>query len=360
MGRGFGRSVWREPGPVRCGSGGGVGGTSSGRVEQDLIFGDLELGALFGVVGEDCDANDVLALGSECAAILENHCGKRSRTMRTLTGLPVSNQSANFRTFCAMTIFTVSPGPGADERSEMLGEDGIERSRQAVERTAPRSACVEGDLMWRKTRPAADDIVMGDRVTPVVQSLQLVAPPRVTRVGGFDCVPEAQAKPVEVSAERSRLGVAAVELALKGQVDAHHRAETGRQSTRELPDGMAVQAAAVRLEVRRKQQDEGVVELQRVGAAPCAGSADGPVGLFELRQSPDGARVPLCECGRWHVDDRTHRFGPRCAGRGVRRGGGWVWETRERVVSAGLVGAGHRTEPSIGSVGQERCFRSRV
>jgi hypothetical protein len=136
--------------------------------------------------------------------------------------------------------------------------------------------------MWYEAGTPTADIVMGNRVTPVVQSLQLAAPTCVALVHGLNGSPESKAKPIEVGTDRSWLGVSAIELALEREVGAYHLAEVGRQSGGDLADCLAVQAATVRLEMRGKQQDERVVELQGVRAASRPRSTDRAMSRFKL------------------------------------------------------------------------------
>ena len=61
-----------------------------------------------------------------------------------------------------------------------------------------------------------------------------------------------------------------------------------------------MEVSAERLEVRREQQHECVVELQRVGPPPGRRAADRPMRGFELAERIGGARVPAVERGEWH------------------------------------------------------------
>src|ERR1700683_4738027 len=104
----------------------------------------------------------------------------------TWTRRPTLNQSANLGlgaiSVCDMTVFTVSPGSGVQERLNAVGEDSVEGFGQAVQRTAPGAAGGECDLARAQAGAVALDVVVGDRVAPGVELYELALAGRVARV----------------------------------------------------------------------------------------------------------------------------------------------------------------------------------
>lgn len=175
----------------------------------------------------------------------------------------------------------------------MGGEHSVEGFGEAIQRAVPCGAGGERDGVRVQVGAPLLDVVVGDRVAPDVQLLELAPARGVAGVCRFDDRPEFEAESAEVGGERFGLGVAGVQLAAEGEVLVEHGADPRVDAFHEQLCRVAVQAAAVGLEVRAEQQHVGVVQLQRPGGAA------GAMGL-QLRQGRGGARAPRGEGWGWH------------------------------------------------------------
>jgi hypothetical protein len=117
-------------------------------------------------------------------------------------------------------------------------------------RQAPLADLLKAKVDY-STQPGRSKVLVGNRIPPFVQQIQVVSPSRGGRIMGRQFIPEVDPEAAEVGPKTARLGVAVVQLAGARKFGPHQIPQPGRRGNyaEEMVDALRVQVAAVSLKL---------------------------------------------------------------------------------------------------------------
>jgi hypothetical protein len=151
----------------------------------------------------------------------------------------------------------------------MAAHHFVERTSQAIAGTPPSLNLLQPKNRL-PTELCRDEVLVDDRIPPLVQVFEEVYSSCVPRVIELDFIPEGHVKTTEVGANAAGLSIAAIEEAASSRFGSHHLSQyrRWRNPCQDVEDAFGMKVPTKPMELGRQQHGIGVIEL--LGVEPPA------------------------------------------------------------------------------------------
>jgi hypothetical protein len=178
--------------------------------------------------------------------------------------------------------------------------DFIERLGEVAAIPTPLSN--DGKMKGRRTTQLRRvEVLMDDRVSPIVQSVERGFPSRIRGMMALDFHPKGDSQSPEVGADTARLGVLTVQLPVQCEFSPNNWLQRpGCQGIRQMIDAFGMEVSAEPLKLGRKENGIGSIDLLSCITPSPVTSSDGGMGLGHFVESIRAANRPFL------IRDRCH------------------------------------------------------
>jgi hypothetical protein len=138
----------------------------------------------------------------------------------------------------------------------------VERTSQTIAGTPPPPDLIQPKDR-RTTEPDEVEVLVDDRIPPIIQFFEQLHASQVLRVMDFDFIPERDLETTEVRADAAGLSIATIQETAPSQLGSHQLLQCRRRCDRcqDVDNALAVKISTEPLELRRKQHSIRVIEL---------------------------------------------------------------------------------------------------